>query len=137
MTGISRAGTTFSSSIGRPPLSHQDGDGEDVSPRVNVSSGPSTILEEIQVLESSINAKFAELQDLVQQHDRSMKQMLKAHQNSVKQSVKAQLEKLQTDLRRHIDDALQKQNVMPHTFTTRVEQELDPGQSEPNPSASR
>lgn len=131
--------TNLSISMSHPPLSNQEDDGEDVPPQVKLSSGPSTISEEI-------NAKFAELQDLVHQHDRgmkqmleahqnNMKQMLKAHQNSVKQSVKAQLEKLQADLRRHIDDASQKQDVMLPTFTTGFGQELDPGQSESNPSA--
>lgn len=66
------------------------------------------IVQHLQALEISINSKFSELQDLLQQHDRSMKMMLKSHQNSMKQSVKAQLEKSQIDQRRYIDAALQR-----------------------------
>lgn len=70
------------------------------------------LVQHLQNLEISINSKFSELQDLLQQHDRSMKKMLKSHQNSMKQSVKAQLEKSQLDQRRYIDEALQRHEKM-------------------------
>lgn len=91
--------------------------------------------EDLRTLESSINAKFAELQNLLHQHDRTMKQMLKAHQNSIKQSVKAQLEKSHADLRQYLDDALQKQNMMFRVDARGVDQESGLGEKESNAGA--
>lgn len=62
--------------------------------------------QQLQKLESTVNSKFAELQALLQQHDKSAKQILKAHENSVKQSIKAQLEQSHAEQRRYVDDAL-------------------------------
>lgn len=107
-----------------PARPKQGDDGEDAPIPVQVSYAQANDFADIRVLESSINAKFAELQNLVQQHDRSMKQMLKAHQNSVEQSVKAQPQKAQTDLRQYLDDVLQKQDVKFRPMTTGIHTEL-------------
>jgi regulator of replication initiation timing len=111
-TGAERDGISSSS---LPTIPSREDDGSDIKIQDQV-----IISKDIRALESSINTKFAELQNLLQQHDRSVKQMLKAHQNSVKQSVKAQLEKAQADQRKHLEDALQKQAEMFHMCTERL-----------------
>lgn len=129
------AGITLTSSSTAPTPSIREDNGNDVQAHENLPASLSTASEDLRMLESSINAKFAELQNLLQQHDRSMKQILKAHHNSIKQSVKAQLEKSHSDLRRYLDDALQKQDMMFRVGTRGVDHELDLGEKESNAGA--
>lgn len=110
------------------PLSHQEDNSKDEFAQVS-STRPATV-EDILVLETAIHEKFTELQNLLQQHDRSMKLLLKSHQNSIKQSVKAQLEKSQSDQRKYLDDMLQKQDVVLRKFTDEYGPEKHPGESE-------
>jgi gas vesicle protein len=116
-TGAARDGISSSS---LPTIPSREDDGSDIKVQDQVSPVMPIISKDIRALESSINTKFAELQNLLQQHDRSVKQMLKAHQKSVKQSVKAQLEKAQADQGKHLEDALQKQAEMLHMCTERL-----------------
>lgn len=121
----SETGLTSTSLPIDPTSSNQEANKNDVQAREHMSSSISIASEDLRILESSINAKFAELHSLLHQHDRSMKQMLKAHQNSIKQSVKAQLERSHADLRQYLDDALQRQDVMLRVGTRGVDQGLD------------
>jgi hypothetical protein len=110
------------------PLSHQEDDGKNEF--VQVSSTRSATVGDVRELELAIHVKLAELQTLLQQHDRSMKQMLKSHQNSIKQSVKAQLERSQADQRKYLDDMLQKQDIVLRKFTKGFGPEENPQRSE-------
>lgn len=127
MMAVGGVGITFNSPSPGPTSSTREDDENGVQAREHLQSSLSTASEDLRTLESSINAKFAELQSLLHQHDRSMKLMLKAHQNSIKQSVKAQLEKSHFDLRQYLDDALQKQDMMLRMGTREVDRESDPG----------
>ena len=132
------AGITLTrSSTGPTSSNREDHNGNEVQTQetLSVPACLSIASEDLRTLESSINAKFAELQNLLHQHDRSMKQMLKAHQNSIKQSVKAQLEKSHADLRQYLDDALQKQDMMFRVGARGVDQESDLGEKKSNPEA--
>ena len=129
------AGISFTNLSTGPSSSNQEDDGNDVQARENLPPAISIAFEDLRILESSISAKFAELQNLLHQHDRSMKQMLKAHQNSIKQSVKAQLEKSHSDLRQYLDDTLRKQDMMLRMGTRGVDQESNLGEEESNTDA--
>lgn len=138
MTTADEAGIPFTNpSTGGPSSSNPEDDGNDMQARENLRPLSISIAsDDLRILESSINAKFAELQNLLHQHDRSMKQMLKAHQNSIKQSVKAQLEKSHADLRQYLDDALRKQDMMMLSMNARgADQELNSPNEESNTGA--